>query len=102
MPRTPPKAHHLAEWDDGAIGVVRCTEGDADTFQRLANELIAKRYPECVLRPGAPSWAWWRVDPVHPDWGWDFAWTLRQVDGPGRGRWQGALIYIDPKAASDA
>lgn len=98
MARTPAKAHHLVDWDENerdVVGIVRCPEGDVATFQELATDLIAKRCPGYQLRPVA-KWAWWKVDPVHPEWGCDFAWSLRQVDGPGRGRWQGALIYVDP------
>lgn len=94
MARRPPKAHHLVDWEDGAAGIVRCAEGDSGTFMDLATELVAKHYPNWTVRPVA-KWAWWKVNPVHPDWGCDFRWSLSQVDGPGAGRWQGALIYLD-------
>lgn len=102
MPRRPPKAHQLIDYD-GAIGVVRCPEGDTETFARLAAELAHKlgyladeTHTQITIAP--PTWSWWRCDPVSPTAGMDFAWQLTPADGPGPRRWQGALIHLKASA----
>lgn len=106
------RAHSLLDCDP-EIGVVRCQDGDENTFLRLAAELIADedlldwREP-CGRRPATdspewlrfvadciarPTWRWFRINPSNDD---EYSWMLGHPKGPGRGNWRGAYITVLP------
>lgn len=88
------------------LGVVRCDEGDVETFYRLANDLIVEYYDTMwdeppddirdVIRP--PVWRWYRMNVCAPDG--DYAWMIGFPKGPGRGNWKGASVEYTGTAPS--
>lgn len=90
--RRPPKAYHISD-SEPMIGVVRCDEGDVDTFTRLSDALMRDRvdeYGDWVVE--APVWRWWRMNPCIC--GDEHTWDLSWADGPGHGNWLGAAVRI--------
>jgi hypothetical protein len=105
--RRPPKAYELLDAYP-EIALVRCPEGDEDTFWRLATEQLILQ--GCNLEVGVPAeptgrewidaakqivkppvWRWFRIN---PDTTGEYSWMLGWVDGPGRGNFPGALVIL--------
>lgn len=90
--RKPPKFYAL-DGDDGDIGVIRY-DGDRETWDRLVTALLRHigEGESWAAEIAEPNLRWFRFNVCAPDHYMGWPWQLTPVDGPGRGRWQGALV----------
>lgn len=98
MTRRPPKAHGLRDmWP--YFAVVRCDEGDTETFMRLATAEMRRQGMDFHGRPIAPPiWQWFRINPCGGNCR-EHAWHVDEYDNGGRGCWRGS--YVQLGAAAD-
>jgi len=85
------KPHNAWEVEDSdrMAGIVRCADGDVETWRRLAAQVVDWAWADDKVALEEPVWGWWRWI---PDWTRQYPKLLMEVDGPGRGVWRGAPI----------
>ena len=72
------------------FGLIRCPDGDHETYRRLLAELLNELGIDADRHELAePTWAWWRIN---PDWSGEYPWLLGHATGPGRGNFRGVLV----------
>ena len=95
MAKVKPSNAWTVEDSDRMAGIVRCAEGDMDTWRRLAAQVVdwAGAEPDAPLEE--PRWGWYRWI---PDWTREHPKLLLDVDRPGRGVWRGAPVVFKAEA----
>lgn len=76
--------------DNPCIGIVRCPDGDMDTWARLSAQVLDDRgFGRGEVEIEAPKWGWFRWNPDPSRY---YPQVLAETKGPGQGNWRGARV----------
>lgn len=76
------------------LAVVRCDEGDLETFMRLAAEELARQDEDLAgLEIAPPVWRWFRINPCGGNCG-EHSCHVDEYQVGGRGCWRGSYVRL--------
>lgn len=102
MSRRPPAVHGLIDmWPYEAV--VRCDEGDVETFMRLAADhaFVGKDVDPNLFEIAPPNWRWFRMNPCGGECG-EHGWHIGGAAGPGPGNWCGSYVKLVRRSEAGA